>query len=263
MSKFKFYCRRRYLSLAVAVTAVALIIVPLQANASVAEIISLLQAITNTLQQQIGSALGMIQSTEKTISVTHQQIVWPVAGLNQARALARSMGAQYSPNLLAFRQLGIDGATLQDARNLESIVRSRNTNILGSATTSFANVFGRTPSPADASLFERNIMDMDDTLSLNSMKQTLASDQSTDRLLSLADTLEQQTSTTAPGTANYINAVAQLGAVQAQAQALKMLAAQLRVEAGMLSHENALLKRRAQNAGRLHENLSNMLTRPN
>jgi hypothetical protein len=102
---------------------------------------------------------------------------------------------------------------------------------------------------------------MDDAFALASLKQATASDQNSTQLLNLASSLEQRASVSAPGSAIYLNVEAQLASLHNQAQDLKILAAELRVEAGSIAHDNAVLKKRAVNAHQLRIDLQNTLTR--
>jgi hypothetical protein len=55
-----------------------MVLMPLAANAGVADIITLLTTITSTLQNSIGQVLSGIQTINTTARNFEQQVVWPV-----------------------------------------------------------------------------------------------------------------------------------------------------------------------------------------
>jgi hypothetical protein len=78
----------------------------------------------------------------------------------------------------------------------------------------------------------------------------------------VADGLEQQAASTAPGTASILTAQAQAANLQSQAMLQRMLAAELRQEAARLAHTNALRKQSADSTRDLRNNLLQILSRP-
>lgn len=240
---------------------VLVLTIPRKANASVADIISFLQSIISTVQKDIGQALSQIQRVETEVGQTRQQVVWPIAAINQARSLSSHMQAQYAPILQSVRQLSVASATLQATSDLERVIRSRNTLGMGQADQYYASVYSHVPAVTDAAPLERNLVDMDDALARSAIKQTIASDQNSEQILSMADSLEQRTAAAAPGSAIYLNVEAQLASLHSQAQSLKILAAEMRVEAGSLAHDNTVLKQRALNVQQLRNDLQNLGTR--
>lgn len=237
------------------------VITPRRASASVADLISFLQSIISTLQNDIGQTLSQIQHVETEVAQTRQQVVWPVTTIDQAKSFSSRMQAQYAPIFQSVRQLPIASATLQAPSNLERVLRSRSTVGLAQADQYFATVYSQPTAVTDAAPLERNLVDMDDALARSSIKQTIASDQNSEQILGMADSLEQRTAAAAPGSAVYLNVEAQLATLHSQAQSLKILAAELRVEAGSLAHENTFVKQRALNVQQLRNDLQNLGTR--
>lgn len=73
------------------VLVVALCLLPATARAAgLGDILSLFQTITSTLQNAIGGALTGIQTLNSTINNFRQQVIWPVAAINQARGFVNS-----------------------------------------------------------------------------------------------------------------------------------------------------------------------------
>ncbi len=69
-----------------------------------------------------------------------------------------------------------------------------------------------------------------------------------------------QVATTTPGSNPYLTAQAQVSNLRCQAYLQKMLAAQLRQEAGRIAHDNALLKRRTTITGGINNLITGALT---
>jgi hypothetical protein len=105
-------------------------------------------------------------------------------------------------------------------------------------------------------------MDIDDALAMDSLKTAIVSDQTTQNLLDLADSLEHQSVDAAPGSAPLLTAQARITDLVAQAQLAKMLAAELRQEAAKLAHQNALLKQSAAATRNLQNQMQHVLKRP-
>lgn len=256
-SRNSFFFRASALLLLIGVV----LLMPRQAKASVADIIAYLQSITSTLQKEIGETLSQMQLVESEIANTRQQLVWPTAAIAQAKSLAQGMQTRYVPAFQAIIQLPIGSGTLPVSSNLENVIRSRSVLNLRQTDQLYKSVYSQAPAATDAAPSERNIIDMDDAFALASLKQATASDQNSTQLLNLASSLEQRASVSAPGSAIYLNVEAQLASLHNQAQDLKILAAELRVEAGSIAHDNAVLKKRAINAHQLRMDLQNILTR--
>jgi hypothetical protein len=105
-------------------------------------------------------------------------------------------------------------------------------------------------------------MDVDDAMAMGSLKVAVIADQTTEHLLGVADGIEQEAETAAPGSAPLLTAQAQVANLQNQAMLQKMLAAQLRQEAARLAHSNALRKRSAETTKQLRDHMQQILSRP-
>jgi len=88
----------------------------------------------------------------------------------------------------------------------------------------------------------------------------LVADQGQDLLIQTADQMENQVAVSAPGSTPFITAQAQVANLRCQAYMQKMLAAELRQEAGRIAHDNVLVKRRASAAGNINQLISGSLT---
>ena len=105
-------------------------------------------------------------------------------------------------------------------------------------------------------------MDIDDAMAMDSLKIAMVSDQNTQGTLMLADSLEQQAMSTAPGSAPMVTAEARVADLETQAQLAKMLAAQLREEATKLAHQNAVLKQSSVATRNLQNQIQQVLAHP-
>ncbi len=112
-----------------------------------------------------------------------------------------------------------------------------------SLQTSFTANYGSVPAPHAASPQDRVMMDIDDSLGQENLKTTLVADQADDVVLDTADQMEHQVAVSTPGSNPFLTAQAQFANLRCQAYMQKMLAAELRQEAGRITHDNVLGKR--------------------
>jgi hypothetical protein len=231
--------------LLVAIIAVCLLPIPARAS-GISDIIYLLQTITGTLKNAIGGVLSEIQSVNATINNFRQQVIWPFAEINQAKAFVSSTRAQYTGLMSQVFAIKNNSAALVNPAQLESAFRSSQPGSFGQLQPVYTNVYSAVPPPTDAQPIQRNLMDIDDALAMSSLKTTVLSDQTTQKMLALADSIEQQSTLAAPGSGPMLAAQAQVASLEAQAYQTKVLAAELRQEATRLAHDNARLKQSAQ-----------------
>jgi hypothetical protein len=235
--------------------------VPLAANAGVADIITLLTTITSTLQNSIGKVLSGIQTINTTARNFEQQVVWPVTLINQTRAEVAQVRSQFTSLAGQIQSIPTNGASLVNPKQLETLLRSQQSGNLSQMSGSYTQVYQAVPQANQATTIQRNLMDVDDALALGALKTTTISDQASQRMLNVADGLEQQAALSAPGSASILTAQAQAANLQNQAMLQRMLAAELRQEAAHLAHANALRKQSADANRTLRNNLQQILSR--
>ena len=252
--------RRQVLALTLAgVLAVALVTPPIaQAQGSLATAI---QAVLNVINGVIKTALNGINSVRTTISNFYQQATWPVALINQAKAMVTKMIGQYRGVMQNIFTTNLKSATLPNPTALENAMRNRQTNDFASLTTSFGSTYGSVPNTTAASPADRTMMDMDDALAVDNLKTLKMSDAAGDLTLQAANNIEDAASQAAPGSAPFLTATAVVASIQSQALTQKMLAAELRQEAARLAHENALRKRGSVMTGDVNTQILNLLNR--
>jgi hypothetical protein len=232
------------------------------ARAGVSDILSLFQTITDTLQNGIGGVLKQIKVINGTINNLHQQVIWPMSAINQAKGFVNATTNQYRGILNQIQTLPVASATLVNPAQLEARFRSGNAGNLAQLQAAFTQVYNQVPGATQAQSLERNLMDMDDASAMGSLKTSMIADQASGRMLSLADTLETQTAASAPGSAPMLATQAQITSLENQAYLSKLLASELRVEATKLAHENTTLKNSAANAQTLRQQMQQVLTHP-
>jgi hypothetical protein len=240
-----------------------LCLVPGRARAAgLTDILTLLNTITSTIQNAIGSVLSGIQSLNNTVNNFRQQIIWPVNALNQARGFVASTRTQYQGLMNRIETINNNSATLANPAQLEAAFRSTKASTVSGIRPAYTNMYTPVPSVTDAKPIQRNLMDMDDALAVGSLKTTVLSDQTTSGMLGLADSIEQQSATAAPGSAPMLATEAQIASLESQAYLAKVLASELRQEAAKLAHENTLLKQSAANTRTLQNQIQRVLTHP-
>jgi hypothetical protein len=232
------------------------------AKAGVADIISTLQTITSTLQNGIGKVLAEINTIRNTVEKFRERVIYPINTINQAKGFVVSTRAQYLGLFSQIRAIPLNSATLVNPAQFEAIFRSANANSLTQLQARYNQVYAQVPLPNAASSQQRNMIDMDDAAAMSSLKTSTLADQASGRMLTLADTLEAQTSRSAPGTATILATQAQIANLETQAYQAKMLSAELRAEATKLAHQNALLKQSAANVRNLHLQIQQVVSQP-
>jgi hypothetical protein len=252
--------RRQVLALALAgVLAVGLVSPP--PAAAQGSLVAAIQSVLNVINGLIKTALNSVNSVRAAVSNFYQQVTWPVALINQAKAMVTQMIAQYRGLMQSIFSIDLRSATLPNPSALENVIRNHQTNDFASLVTSFGNTYGAVPTATAVSPADRTMMDMDDALAVDNLKTLKESDQADDLTLQAADSLENAASQAAPGSAPFLTATAVVASIQSQALTQKMLAAELRQEAARLAHENALRKRGATMTGDVNTQILNLLQR--
>ena len=250
---------RRWLVVAV----ITLCLIPPNTRADgVGDILSLLHSITSSLQGSVGGALSEMRKVSAAVNNFRQQIIWPLALINQTRSFVSATRAHYTGLMSQIEGVKNNSATLALPMQLESTFRSAQSGSMGQIPSIYAQVYQPVALAATAQPMQRNLMDIDDAMSMDSLKTAMVSDQTTQSMLALADSLEQQAMTAAPGSASMVTAQARVADLETQAQLAKMLAAQLRQEATKLAHQNALLKQRSVATQNLQNQMQQVLAHP-
>jgi hypothetical protein len=236
---------RRVVTVTVAgVLVVTLLMAPPLAEAQ-GGLVQAIQAVLNVINGMIKGALTAINTARAAINNLYQNLIWPVQLINQARAQVTQMINQYRAIMASILNMGLSSATLPTPQSMETLMRDHRVNNFNSLTQTFGNTYGAIPTSVDASQADREMSDMDDALTLDSLKTLKASDNATDLELQAANAIENSASQAAPGSAPFMTASAVASCIRSQALTQKMLAAELRQEAAHISHQNGFRKRGA------------------
>jgi hypothetical protein len=245
------------------VAVVTLCLIPSTTRADgIGDILSLFHTITSTLQGPIGGALSEMRKVSVAVNNFRQEIIWPLALINQTRSFVSATRAHYTGLMSRIEGIKNNSATLALPMQLESMFRAAQSGSIGQIPSLYTQVYQPVALVGIAQAGQRNLMDIDDAMAMDSLKTSMVSDQTTQGMLTLADSLEQQSMTAAPGSASMITAQARVADLVTQAQLAKMLAAQLRQEATKLAHQNARLKHSATTTQNLFNQIQQVLAHP-
>ena len=250
--------RRPWLLVAV----LACLIAPAAWGDGIGDILSLFQTITGTLQGSIGGALGEIQKVSTAVNNFRQQLIWPLILINQTRSFISATRSRYTGLMFQIEGISNNSATLGLPMRLESLFRCAQAGTMTQIPPIYVQVYQPVSQAGSAQPLQRNLMDIDDAMAMDSLKTAMVSDQNTKEMLTLADTIEQQAMSAAPGSAAMVTAQARVADLETQAQLAKMLAAQLRQEATKLAHQNAVLKQRSVATQNLQNQIDQVLAHP-
>ena len=250
--------RRRWKwATAASVLGVVLLFAPASAHAGIFDIFG---EIFGTIQSDIGGSLKAINQIEQQVQQLYQTTMWPLAALNQARGFVATSISSFRNQMNQVFSTRYSSAVTPGPQQFESILHGRMSSQIPALGASFSANYGTVPRLNNAAPQDRLMMDMDDALGQENLKTTLIADQGADTILNTANQMENQVAVTTPGSNPYLSAQAQVANLRCQAYMQKMLAAELRQEAGRLAHDNALLKRRTTITGGINSLITGALT---
>jgi hypothetical protein len=245
------------------VIVITLLLIPSSTRADgIGDILSLFHTITSTLQGPIGGALSEMRKVTAAVNNFRQEIIWPLAVINQTRSFVSATRARYTGLMSQIEGIKNNSATLALPIQLESMFRGAQSGSIGQLHAIYTQVYQPVALVGIAQPGQRNLMDIDDAMAMDSLKTSMVSDRTTQGMLTLADSLEQQAMSAAPGSASMVTAQARVADLVTQAQLAKMLAAQLRQEATKLAHQNATLKHSATTTQNLFNQIQQVLAHP-
>lgn len=236
---------RRVLAVTVAGILVSTMLVAPPLAEAQGGLVQAIQAVLNVINGMLKNALTAINTARTAMNALYQNFVWPVQLINQARAQVTQMINQYRALMASILNMNLSSATLPTPQSLETMMRDHRVNNFSSLSQSFGNTYGAIPTSVDASQADRDMSDMDDALTLDSLKTLKASDNATDLELQAANSIENSATQAAPGSAPFMTASAVASSIRGQALTQKMLAADLRQEAAHIAHQNGFRKRGA------------------
>jgi hypothetical protein len=224
---------------------VALMLLPGRANGQfgidIAAIMAALSKVESLMSTYVAAPLKMINQTQQTIAKYEQEVIYPIAAINQARNSVTQFESQFSQVGNLFKG-NVSSATLPQSRNLESILLSRNAGSLSTVSPQFQNVYGVVMAQNAASLQIRNMTDMTDAQAQDAMKRAIQIDALADAELAEADKMGQQISAAAPGSAPILEAEADVWVVRANAYTQSALAELMRTRGIDMANQSKLSK---------------------
>jgi hypothetical protein len=208
-------------------------------------LVQAIQAVLNVINGMLKNALTAINTARTAMNALYQNFVWPMQLIDQARAQVTQMINQYRALMMSILNMNLSSATLPTPQSLETAMRDHRVNNFNLLSQWFGSTYGAIPTSVDASQADRDMSDMDDALTLDSLKALKASDNATDLELQAANAIEDSATQSAPGSAPFMTASAVASSIRSQALTQKMLAAELRQEAAHVAHQNGFRKRGA------------------
>jgi len=224
------------------------------------QFLSVFDSIFSSIQNDIGSSLSQINQIMQQTQKLYQTTLAPLAALNQARGFVVNSINSFRGQMNQIFNTSFTSAVTPGPQQFESLLQSRlSSNIPGLQSSFFSN-YGTVPPVNAASPQDRVMMDVDDALGQENLKTTLIADQGADVILQTANQMENQVAVSTPGSNPFLSAQAQVANLRCQAYMQKMLAAELRQEAGRIAHDNVLVKRRTAATGGINSLINGALT---
>lgn len=208
------------------------------------QFLSVFDAIFSSIQNDIGTSLKAINQVAQQMQQLYQATVAPLAAINQARGFVANSINTYRGQMSQVFNTPFASAVTPGPQQFESLLHSRVSAEIPALQASFTSNLGSIPIVNAASPQDRVVMDVDDALGQENLKTTLIADQGADVILQTANRMENQVALSTPGSNPFLTAQAQVANLRCQAYIQKMLAAELRQEAGRIAHDNVLIKRR-------------------
>jgi hypothetical protein len=227
-------------------------------TAAAAAVVSL---IVNTIGSLLGTAnglLGSINGFVQALANLWQNVVYPINLINQALAMVNQLIAQFRGLVTTIDNVNVRSATLPNPNALETIMRNRSVGDFAQFDQAFRRTFRPLPPATDIHPGDRQRVDMSDALAMDTLKVLKASDQVVQQTLRASQIIEDEAAQAAPGSAPYLTGAGLIAAVENQATMQRMLAAELREEAAILAHSNAIRKRQADMASQFRQDTTTL-----
>ena len=243
-SKAQPWYRPTLLKVAVVVLAVVAIL-PTRANGQfgidTAAIMAALSKMQSLMSTYIAAPLKTINQYEQSATKYEQEVMYPLAAINQAKTSVMQFENQFNQVSGMFR-VNVSSATLPQSQNLESLLLSRNAANVPTVSGQFQNVYGVVMPQNAASPQMRTMTDMTDAQAQDAMKRAIEIDALADAELNEANQMGQQISQAAPGSAAILEAEADVWVVRANAYTQAALAELMRTRGIDLANQSKASK---------------------
>jgi hypothetical protein len=217
--------------------------------------------ITNTIGSLLGTSnglLGSINDFMQALVSLWEDVVYPINLINQARAMVNQLVAQFRGLVAAIDNVNVHSATLPNPTALEAIMRNGSVADFAQFDQAFRTTYQPLPPVTDIDPGDRQRVDMSDALAMDTLKALKASDQVVGQTLQASQIIEDEAAQAAPGSAAFLTGAGLIAAVENQAMMQRMLAAELREEAAILAHTNAIRKRQADMANQFRQDTTTL-----
>jgi hypothetical protein len=206
-----------------------------------AAILAALSKMQSLMSTYMAKPLNTINQYEQKTAKYEQEVMYPLAAINQAKNSVSQFESQFSRISRMFH-VNVSSATLPQSQNLESLLLSRNTGNVPAISSQFQSVYGVVMAQKSASPATRNMTDMTDAQAQDAMKRAVAIDALADAELAEADLMGQQISASAPGSAPILEAEADIWVVRANAYTQSALAELMRTRGIDLANQSKAAK---------------------
>jgi hypothetical protein len=236
--------RPTILKVAVIVLAVVAIL-PTRANGQfgidIAAIMAALSKMQSLMNTYIAAPLKTINKYEQSAAKYQQEVMYPLAAINQAKSSVMQFENRFNQVSGMFR-VNVASATLPQSQNLENLLLSRMASNLPGVSGQFQSLYGVVMAQNAASPQMRTMTDITDAQAQDAMKRAIEIDALADAELNEADQMGQQISQAAPGSAEILEAEADVWVVRANAYTQAALAELMRTRGIDLANQSKASK---------------------
>lgn len=222
-----------------------LAILPTHANGQfgidTAAILAALSKMQTLMNTYIAAPLRTINQYEQSTAKYEQEVMYPLTAINQAKTSVIQFENQFSQVSGMFR-VNVSSATLPQSQNLEALLLSRNAANVPTLSGQFQNVYGVVMPQNAASPQMRTMTDMTDAQAQDAMKRAIEIDALADAELNEANQMGEQISQAAPGSAEILEAEADVWVVRANAYTQAALAELMRTRGIDLANQSKASK---------------------
>ena len=189
----------------------------------------------------MAAPLKTINQSEQTLLSYEQQVMYPLAAINQARSSVTQFEGQFA-NLTDMFHVNVSSATLPQSQSLEATLLSRNAANVATVSPQYQSVYGVVMAQNAASPQVRTMTDITDAQAQDAMKRAIEIDALADAELNEANQMGQQISQAAPGSAPILEAEADVWVVRANAYTQAALAELMRTRGIDLANQSKVAK---------------------
>ena len=228
-----------------ACTFALLLLLPLHARGQfgidTAAILAALSKMQSLMSTYMAAPLKTINQYEQSTAKYEQEVMYPLAAINQAKSSVSQFEGQFT-QLKNLFHINVSSATLPQSQGLESLLLSRDAGSLPSISSHYQSVYGVVMAQNAASPAVRTMTDMTDAQAQDAMKRAVQIDALADAELNEADQMGQQITAAAPGSASIIEAEADVWVVRANAYTQAALAELMRTRGIDLANQSKAAK---------------------